>query len=116
MGEKQLELPENLQQSEKAGFEVMKSFLIDNFGHKWLSEALQKCRTEFARVGVIGWQPNDANIVGDISPMPHPWGGQWGYRIRFCAVMADGQVHLCQFYVPQSTLPAFKRAGSPVIQ
>ena len=104
-----IQLPENLQSSEKAGFEIMKSFILEMFGDAYLDKVVRKCREEFAKGGVIGWTPNDANTVVDVSPMPNPWVGQWGFRIRFAAIQGDGNALVNQFYVPQSTIPLFKK-------
>ncbi len=106
--EQQIQLPENLQSSEKAGFEVMKAFMVDAFGSSYLDSVSRKCREEFAKGGVLGWKPNDGNTVIDVSPMPDPWRGQWGFRIRFAAIESDGNTLVNQFYVPQSTIPMFR--------
>ena len=116
MNGQEIKLPENLQSSEKAGFIVMKSFILDVFGDAYLDKVARKCREEFAKGGVLGWNPNDANTVVDVSPMPPPWVGQWGFRIRFAAIQSDGNALVNQFYVPQSTIPMFRKGDMSAIE
>lgn len=104
-----MDLPENLQSAENAGFVVMKKFMSDMFGDQYIDKLIRVAKPEFARLAILSWSPNDANTIIDISPMPPPWQGDWGYRIRFCAILSDGNVHVMTFYVPASTVPAFKR-------
>lgn len=115
MSQNEIQLPENLQNSERAGFDIIRKFLLDNFGESYITRCVLTCRCEFTKIGVLAWQPTDANTVIDVSPMPPPWAGQWGYRIRFCALLPDGSAHVNQFYVPQSTIPAFRKGDLSAI-
>lgn len=95
-------VPENLQGG--PGFIVMKDFMISMFGADYLSKVTKQAKKQMAVWGDIAWSPSDANMTIDVSPMPDPWKGQWGYRIRFCS-LRDGDVCVAQFYVPQCSLP-----------
>ena len=106
--EKEIKLPENLQSSETAGFTIMRKFMAEMFGPEYIDKCMKVARPEFAKCGVFNWRPSDANIVADVSPMPQPWPGQWGFRLRFCAILPDGDAHVLQFYVPASTIPKLK--------
>lgn len=108
---KELGTPENLQSSEKAGFNVMRAFMLEMFGPAYTDKVLRMSRREFAKKGFLAWEPNDANIVADVSPMPEPWAGDWGYRLRFAAIEADGNVCVNQFYVPSKSVPAVRKGG-----
>ena len=105
----EIELPQNLQQTEKAGFTIMKKFMIDMFGESYVTRVLAHNMKQFATKGVFSWKPDDGNIVVDISPMPPPWEGDWGYRLRFCAILPGADVVVNQFYVPHSAIPAFRK-------
>jgi hypothetical protein len=104
----EIKLPENLQSSEIVGFNVLRKFMADMFGPEYIDKCVKVAKPEFAKCGVWAWEPTDANVVADVSPMPAPWLGQWGFRLRFCAILADGDIHVIQFYVPSSTIPKLK--------
>ena len=111
MTEHRITSPENLIDDEKAPFVVMRDFMKEMFGAEYIEKVVRKSREEFAKGGVLGWQPTDANTVIDVSPMPEPWKGQWGFRIRMCAAVggrADDML-INQFYVPASTIPLFRK-------
>ena len=105
----EIQLPYNLQISENAGFHVLRDFIIRSFSESYLDRMVSVCKREFAKIGVMNWTPSDANIVIDVVPMPSPWEGQWGYRIRCCAIMSNDEAHINQFYIPMSNIPAFQR-------
>lgn len=108
--EKSFKIPENLVNEQSAGFHIMRQFIIDVFGGSYLERLTQVAKAEFAKSAILNFTPSDANTVIDVSPMPDPWRGQWGYRIRFVSFyhVRDEPIVL-QFYVPQSTIPAFKK-------
>jgi hypothetical protein len=102
--EEKLGLPENLQSTAKAGFIVMRAFMVDRFGEAYVTKLIRAAKESFVKQAIFGWEPDDGNTVVDVSPMPDPWRGQWGYRIRFCAVRSDDDITISQFYVPSSAL------------
>lgn len=106
MGEEVIRL-DQMKPTDRAGFTVMKAFMLDMFGEAYVSRVLQVNRVAFAKRGVMGWEPNDGNIVADVSPMRAPWEGQWGYRIRFCAWDGTGDIVINEFFVPSKMLPQF---------
>lgn len=108
-------LPQDMESSIRADFHVFRDFIVKNFGEAYLSSIVRHGKAEFAKIGVLGWAPTDANIVIDVCPMPHPWVGEWGYRIRFAAILGDGSAHINQFYIPQSIIPAFRKGDLSAI-
>lgn len=103
--------PEGAIDDEKAPFFVMREFMKTMFGAEYIEKLIRRCKEEFAKGGVMSWQPSDANTIVDVSPMPEPWVGQWGFRIRMVAKtgIRETDILINQFYVPQSTIPMFKR-------
>lgn len=94
-----------------APFKIMRDCILALFGESYLNRILDINRTAFASQGIFAWRPNDANIVMDVTPMPEPWVGQWGYRLRFCSYDSTGDICINQFFVPARNLPGLK-AGS----
>ena len=102
--EEKLDLPENLQATARAGFVIMRAFMIDRFGEDYVTKVINAAKGQFAKQSVFGWEPDDGNMVIDVSPMPEPWRGEWGYRLRFTAILGSNDVVINQFYVPSSAL------------
>lgn len=95
---------------EKAPFFVMREFMKTMFGAEYIEKLVRRSKTEFAKGGVLNWEPSDANTIVDVSPMREPWVGQWGFRIRMVAKTGprEHDILINEFHVPQSTIPMFK--------
>lgn len=106
----------DLRPDPRVGFNVMRDAMRALFGEQYLARVLQVNREGMAKRGVIGWVPNDGNIVIDVCPMREPWGGQWGYRLRLCGWDGTGDIVINEFQVPYSSLPAFRNGDTSSIQ
>lgn len=88
---------------------VMARAVKELCGAYFLEGCEQRSKLEFAKKGLLGWELKDTNILLDIIPMPEPWIGQWGYRLKIAEVQLSGDVHVCEFYMPQSEIPLSKQ-------
>lgn len=77
-------------------------------GAAWLEGCETRTKAEFAKKGVFGWQLIDTNVILDVVPMPNPWVGQWGFRLKTANISPGGQVEVCEFYLPQSEIATMK--------
>ena len=91
---------------------VMIKALKEICGAAWLEGCEERARQEMAKRGVLGWQMLDTNVLLDVVPMPQPWVGQWGYRLKCAHIERGGDVHVAEFYLPQCELPSWKHRSN----
>lgn len=82
---------------------IMHAAFVHHVGEGAWQSSLNKARTFFATKGVLGWFPDDGNILLDIVPCPAPHLGEWGYRLTFASVIG-GQVNAIKVIFPFSEL------------
>lgn len=107
--------PGEVRPNPRAPFLIMRDAMQTLFGESYLNKVLDVNLKAFASRGIFGWRPNDANIVMDVTPCPEPWVGDWGYRIRFCAWDAVGDIVINQFYVPSRQIPHLRSGNLGVL-
>ena len=78
-------------------------------GATWLETCETKARFEFAKKGVFVWKLLDTNTLLTVAPAPEPYVGEWCFRLHLTHITPAGQVHDCEFFLPQSDLPLSKR-------
>jgi hypothetical protein len=74
-------------------------------GAAWLESCVTKTQSEFAKKGVFAWKMLDTNVLLDVAPAPEPYRGEWCYRLKTTHITPTGEVHVCEFYLPQSDIP-----------
>lgn len=91
--------------------DAMARAAIHHLGEVYWSEVIRRARSEMAKAGFLGWQPEDGNCLIDIVPFggKGKYAKSWAYRIRFAGTKPGGDVHVVEFVMPEDEVAAARR-------
>lgn len=94
-------------------FKCMAKAIIHHLGEVYLTSLLMRTRSEMAKAGFLGWEPEDGNCLFDIVP----FGGNnksaatWAYRVTFAATRSNGGVHIVKYIMPENEVAESRKFG-----
>ena len=78
--------------------------IIEHVGERWFTEAVKLQKARCAREGVLGWEPDDRNVLFELAPAPAPCLGEWCYRTRMVGHTKRGTLIVTETFLPKSQL------------
>lgn len=84
--------------------DVIVKGIVEHVGERWFNEAVRLQKAKCAREGVLGWEPDDTNVLFELAPAPAPCLGEWCYRTRMVGHTKQGTLIVTETYLPKSQL------------